>query len=105
MAVVALCMMCMRAQAAGNPIHPILLQDYSWPTTNLMPPDTDPPLVPQPDNNPLNQSFTSPFSLHNPPGIGTVVEYDPNTNTYNFQYMTGNTPFGPGAYMDVHTQY
>ena len=67
-----------------------------------MPPDTDPPLVPQPDNNPLNQSFTSPFSLHNPPGIGTVINYDPNTNTYNFQYMTGNTPFGPGAYMDVN---
>lgn len=102
MAVVTLCLMCMCAQAAGNPIYPTPLQDYSWPTTNLMPPDTDPPLVPQPDNNPLNQSFTSPFSLHNPPGIGTVVEYDPNTNTYNFQYMTGNTPFGPGAYMDVN---
>lgn len=67
-----------------------------------MPPDTDPPLVPKPDNNPLNQSFTSPFSLQNPPGIGTVINYDPNTNTYNFQYMTGNTPFGPGAYMDVN---
>lgn len=67
----------------------------------LTPPDTNPPIVPQPDNNPLNNGFTSPFSLHNPPGIGTVVTYDPETNTYNFQYMTGNTPFGPGAYMDV----
>ncbi len=75
---------------------------YSWPSGNLMPPDTDPPLVPQPDNNPLNRPFTSPFSLQNPPGVGTVIEYDPNTNTYNFQYMTGNTPFGPGAYMDIN---
>lgn len=82
--------------------HVTPMPDYSWPTTNLMPPDTDPPLVPQPDNNPLNQPFTSPFSLHNPPGVGPVIEYDPNTNTYNFQYMTGNTPFGPGAYMDVN---
>ncbi len=76
--------------------------DYCCPTGNLMPPDTDPPLVPQPDNNPLNNSFISPFSLHNPPGLGTVINYDPATNTYNFQYMTGSTPFGPGAYMDVN---
>ncbi len=34
--------------------------------------------------------------------MGTVIEYDPETNTYNFQYKTGNTPFGPGAYMDVN---
>lgn len=68
---------------------------------NLTPPDTNPPVVPQPNNNPLNNSFTSPFSLQNPSGIGTVITYDPETNTYNFQYMTGNTPFGPGAYMDV----
>lgn len=82
--------------------HAMPMPDYSWPDANLMPPDTDPPLVPQPDNNPLSQPFTSPFSLHNPPGVGTVIEYDPNTNTYNFQYMTGNTPYGPGAYMDVN---
>ena len=68
----------------------------------LTPPDTNPPIVPQPNNNPLQNNFTSPFSLHNPPGVGTVIQYDPNTNTYNFQYMTGNTPFGPGAYMDVN---
>ena len=68
----------------------------------LTPPDTNPPIVPQPNNNPLQNNFTSPFSLHNPPGVGTVIQYDPETNTYNFQYMTGNTPFGPGAYMDVN---
>lgn len=78
------------------------MANYSCPDVNLMPPDTDPPKVPQPDNNPLSTPFTSPFSLQNPPGIGTVINYDPNTNSYNFQYMTGNTPFGPGAYMDVN---
>ena len=92
--------MCTQAQAVTDYYTP--MPAYCWPNSNLMPPDTDPPLVPQPDNNPLNQSFTSPFSLQNPPGIGTVINYDPNTNTYNFQYMTGNTPFGPGAYMDVN---
>ena len=96
-----LCAFGTRTQAAVN-FRYTPVQSYCWPTSNLMPPDTDPPLVPKPDNNPLNRTFTSPFSLHNPPGIGTVINYDPNTNTYNFQYMTGNTPFGPGAYMDVN---
>lgn len=96
-----LCVVGIRVQAAVE-YNPTTMPVYCWPNTNIMPPDTDPPLVPKPDNNPLNQSFTSPFSLHNPPGIGTQIEYDPTTNTYNFQYMTGNTPFGPGAYMDVN---
>ena len=70
---------------------------------NIFPPDTNPPgTVPQPNNNPLDNSYQSPFWLQNPPGIGTQIQYDPETNTYNFQYMTGNTPFGPGAYMDVN---
>ena len=70
---------------------------------NIFPPDTNPPgTVPQPNNNPLDNSYHSPFWLQNPPGIGTQIQYDPETNTYNFQYMTGNTPFGPGAYMDVN---
>lgn len=67
----------------------------------LCPPDTNPPVLPQPDINPLNPGSSNPFFLNNPPGIGQSIIYDPETNTYNFQYMTGNTPFGAGAYMDV----
>lgn len=70
---------------------------------SITPPDTNPPVLPQPDNNPLNGgTYNSPFFLKDPPGVGTNVEYDPNTNTYNFQYMTGSQPYGPGAYMDVN---
>ena len=68
----------------------------------LCPPDTNPPVLPQPDNNPLNPGSNNPFFLNNPPGVGPTIIYDPETNTYNFQYMTGNTPFGPGAYMNVN---
>ncbi|MBR4135091.1 MAG: cell surface protein SprA [Bacteroidales bacterium] len=70
----------------------------------LTPPDSDDkePVVPQPDNNPLNNQHYSPFYLQDPPGIGTVIQYNPETNTYEFQYQTGNQPFGPGAYMDIN---
>ncbi len=68
----------------------------------ICPPDTNPPTLPQPDNNPLNPPSNNPFYLQNPPGIGPSIIYDPITNTYNFQYMTGNTPYGPGAYMNVN---
>ena len=68
----------------------------------ICPPDTNPPILPQPDNNPLNPNPNNPFYLNNPPGIGPSIIYDPETNTYNFQYMTGNSPFGPGAYMNVN---
>ncbi|MBO7648144.1 MAG: cell surface protein SprA, partial [Bacteroidales bacterium] len=75
---------------------------YTQPV-NVFPPDTNPPgTVPQPNTNPLDNLYHSPFWLQNPPGIGTQIQYDPETNTYNFQYMTGSTPFGPGAYMDVN---
>ena len=67
----------------------------------LCPPDTNPPVLPQPDINPLNPGTNNPFFLNNPPGIGQSIIYNPETNTYNFQYMTGNSPFGAGAYMDV----
>ena len=67
----------------------------------ICPPDTNPPVLPQPDINPLSPGTNNPFFLNNPPGIGQSIIYDPETNTYNFQYMTGNTPFGAGAYMDV----
>jgi len=68
----------------------------------ICPPDTNPPALPQPDINPLNPNPNNPFYLNNPPGIGQSIIYDPETNTYNFQYMTGNSPFGPGAYMDIN---
>ena len=68
----------------------------------VFPPDTNPPGTVPGTVNPLDNSYHSPFWLQNPPGIGTQVQYDPETNTYNFQYMTGGTPFGPGAYMDVN---
>lgn len=78
------------------------LGEWSDPS-GIFPPDTSKnSTVPQPNNNPLDNSYTSPFWLQNPTGIGTNIQYDPETNTYNFQYMTGSVPFGPGAYMDVN---
>ncbi|MEG1556111.1 MAG: cell surface protein SprA, partial [Bacteroidales bacterium] len=75
-------------------------------TTDVLtfPPDTGNKVdVPQPNTNPLDESGKdSPFTLQNPPGVGTTIEYDPETNTYNFQYMTGSTPYGPGANMDIN---
>lgn len=68
----------------------------------IFPPDTNPPGTVPGTVNPLDNSYQSPFWLQNPPGVGTQIQYDPETNTYNFQYMTGNRPFGPGAYMDVN---
>lgn len=72
----------------------------------ICPPDTTPKdstsSFPQPDNNPLNNSHTSPLYGPGADGVGTTIHYNPETNTYDFQYMTGNTPFGPGAYMNVN---
>ena len=68
----------------------------------ICPPDTNPPVLPQPDINPLAPNPSNPFYLNNPPGIGQSIIYDPETNTYNFQYMTGSSTFGPGAYMNVN---
>jgi cell surface protein SprA len=72
----------------------------------VFPPDTgDKPIieVPQPDNNPLNEDNpSSPFLLHDPTGVGTHIEYNPTTNSYDFQYMTGNTPYGPAGTMDLN---
>lgn len=69
----------------------------------VFPPDTSKKSnVPQPSNNPLDNSFNSPFWLQNPTGLGTNIQYDPETNTYNFQYMTGSVPYGPGTYMDIN---
>jgi len=68
----------------------------------VAPPDTGlrAPL-PNPDNNPLEKEFYSPFHLNTPPTLTQEVEYDPATHTYNFQNKIGSTPFGPGASMDV----
>ena len=67
----------------------------------ICPPDTNPPVLPQPDINPLAPDPDNPFFLRNPQGVGQSIIYDPTTNTYNFQYMTGSTPFGPSSYMDI----
>ena len=92
-------MTCFVVRAGVTPAGAV---SYTQPV-NIFPPDTNPPgTVPQPNTNPLDNSYQSPFWLQNPPGIGTQIQYDPETNTYNFQYMTGSTPFGPGAYMDVN---
>ncbi|MDR1757894.1 MAG: cell surface protein SprA [Bacteroidales bacterium] len=69
------------------------------------PPDSAPPrvAVPPPTTNPLDESRNqSPFTLKNPPGTGTKIVYDPETNTYKFQNTTGEVPYGPGAYMDIN---
>lgn len=68
----------------------------------IFPADTNPPVLPQPTLNPLEPGSSNPFFLNNPPGIGQSIIYDPETNTYNFQYMTGGSPFGPGAYMNIN---
>ena len=96
-----------------TPVSNILDEDIELPSTEdliielpVFPPDTgDKPIinVPQPDNNPLNENTpSSPFLLHNPSGVGTQIQYNPNTNSYDFQYMTGNTPYGPAGSMDIN---
>lgn len=89
-------------QAAKSPFVRKTLPSSVRLTYPICPPDTNPPTLPQPDINPLAPNPNNPFYLNNPPGIGQSIIYDPTTNTYNFQYMTGNSPFGPGAYMDVN---
>lgn len=82
---------------------PVDYENLLLANTALTPPDSNEESgVPQPDNNPLNNQHYSPFYLQNPPGIGTVIQYNPETNTYEFQYQTGNVPYGPGAYMDIN---
>ena len=70
--------------------------------TAIAPPDTglhSP--VPNPANNPLNQEFYSPFHLNTPPSLTREIEYDPTTNSYNFQNKIGKTPYGPSASMNI----
>ena len=68
----------------------------------VCPPDTGlHSKIPNPDNNPLDVEFYSPFHLNTPPSLTQEIQYDPITNTYNFQNKIGTTPFGPAASMDV----
>lgn len=58
--------------------------------------------VPHYDNNPLDEDqHYSPFHLATPPSLQTHIVYDSLTNTYRFQNMIGNTPFGPASSMSV----
>lgn len=70
----------------------------------LTPPDTNPRSpVPHYDNNPLDEDqFYSPFHLNTPPSFHTEIVYDSLTNTYKFQNMIGNVPFGPASSMSVN---
>lgn len=80
------------------------LIDFQDGDSPITPPDTGLRVpIPQPDNNPLNENqYTSPFYLNDPSNMGTNIEYDPNSNTFNFQNYIGNTNYGPGASMDIN---
>lgn len=58
--------------------------------------------IPSYDNNPLDENqFYSPFHLSTPPSYHTDIVFDSTTNTYRFQNMIGNTPFGPSSSMTI----
>ena len=67
------------------------------------PPDTGLRVpLPNYDNNPLDDNqFYSPFHLNTPPSLHTDIHYDTSTNTYQFQNMIGNTPYGPSSDMSI----
>lgn len=71
--------------------------------TAVPPPDTglrSP--IPSYDNNPLDENqFYSPFHLSTPSAYHTDIVFDSTTNTYRFQNMIGNTPFGPSSSMSI----
>jgi len=58
--------------------------------------------VPNPNNNPLEKEYYSPFHLNTPPSLTREITYDPTTHSYNFQNKIGSTPFGPAASMNVN---
>jgi len=69
----------------------------------IFPPDTGLRTpVPNPDNNPLEDEFYSPFHLNTPPSLTREIEYDPQTHSYNFKNKIGDTPYGPSASMNVN---
>lgn len=58
--------------------------------------------IPQPDNNPLDlQNHYSPLHLNTPSSVNTYMEYNPETNMYEFQNMIGNTPYGPAGALSI----
>ena len=71
--------------------------------TPAAPPDTGlRSNIPNPQNNPLETEFYSPFHLNTPPALSREIQYDPNTHSYSFQNKIGSTPFGPAASMNVN---
>ena len=78
------------------------LENNTWQA--LTPPDSEELRiqVPQPDFNPLQPTENNPFTLDDPENINTNIEYNPETNTYEFQNVIGNTPVGPAGSMDVN---
>ena len=81
----------------------VLEQPLVSPSPITPPPDTglrSP--IPSYDNNPLDEDqFYSPFHLSTPSAYHTEIVFDSTTNTYRFQNMIGNTPFGPSADMTI----
>lgn len=69
----------------------------------ITPPDTSlQSPIPQPDNNPLDpEEHYTPFHLSTPPSLNTSIEYNPETNTYEFQNMIGSTPYGPASSLSI----
>ena len=69
----------------------------------LDPPDTGLRVpIPSYDNNPLDDNqFYSPFHLNTPSSLHTDIHYDTATNSFLFQNMIGNTPFGPSSSMSI----
>ena len=81
----------------------VLEQPLVAPSPITPPPDTglrSP--IPSYDNNPLDEDqFYSPFHLSTPSSYHTEIVFDSTTNSYRFQNMIGNTPFGPSADMSI----
>ncbi|MDD3330273.1 MAG: cell surface protein SprA [Bacteroidales bacterium] len=67
----------------------------------VFPDDTGKKVVPQFSNNPLQQDPSSPFYLKNPKNFSTHIEYDPLTNSYNFQRKIGDMNYGPSSSMSI----
>ncbi len=83
----------------------VIVLDESIQTDGLsLPPDTGLQVpIPQPINNPLEENnYNSPFYMSNPSNMGTSIEYDPETNSYNFQNTIGGKPYGPSGSMDIN---
>ena len=79
------------------------LIDFQDGDSPITPPDTGLRVpIPQPDNNLLMKINIQVRFILRPSNMGTNIEYDPNSNTFNFQNYIGNTNYGPGASMDIN---